>query len=147
MLTGSAHGQTFAHCLFVIRNIAFIPHGASLVHSAFRFPLPYTLQAKRTFLRRTKPQRWCSGVSVVPIPMVRASFSFTLSCAALCFNLMHSPDGVVQYHAWLHQLLPPPCTAIKNFLRSGVVARSTAGSPNMWLLLGSSVRVRSPCTC
>jgi hypothetical protein len=68
-LTGSARGEVYAHCLFVIRNIAFIPHGVSIIPSS-SVSLAHAAQAKRTFLLRTNPRRWCFGGSVVPIPMV-----------------------------------------------------------------------------
>jgi hypothetical protein len=41
----------------------------------------------------------------------------------LCFKIASPPDCFVQWQAWLHQLQPLHCIAIKSFLRSGVAAR------------------------
>ncbi len=65
--------------------------------------------------------------SAVPIPMVFASFSFAPFRSPLFAHVdlvrMFSLDDVLQWRAWRHQRLLPPCTAIRSFLRSGVVAR------------------------
>ena len=148
MLTGSAHGQVYAHCVFVIRNIAFIPHGAPLFHCspACRRSL---CAGKAHFLASNKPTEMVlRGLSSSD----SNGMSQLLNVAFLHSTLSHCCSrafdrAFAQLHAWHLQLLPPPCIATRSLLRSGAAARSTASSVSMWLLTGSSARARSHCSC